>query len=127
MKSSSVQAVYAGVPLASRTRVVWQVRLWDENSTAGDWSECAVFEIGLLTAADWQAQWITGDYTPDPKRRYPVDCFQKHFTTREVKKARLYATAFGIYQAAVNGQTVDGFVLAPRRYRLPQARAVPDL
>ena len=52
MKSSSVQAVYAGVPLASRTRVVWQVRLWDENSTAGDWSECAVFEIGLLTAAD---------------------------------------------------------------------------
>lgn len=42
-----------------------------------------------------------------------MDCFQKHFTTREVKKARLYATAFGIYQAAVNGQTVDGFVLAP--------------
>ncbi len=113
VESSSMQAVYAGVPLASRTRVVWQVRLWDENSTAGDWSECAVFEIGLLTAADWQAQWITGDYTPDPKRRYPADCFQKHFTTGEVKKARLYATACGIYQAAVNGQTVDGFVLAP--------------
>ena len=47
-----MQAVYAGVPLASRTRVVWQGRLWDENSTARDWSECAVFEIGLLTAAD---------------------------------------------------------------------------
>ena len=52
VESSSMQAVYAGVPLASLTRVVWQVRLWDENSTARDWSECAVFEIGLLTAAD---------------------------------------------------------------------------
>ena len=28
VESSSMQAVYAGVPLASRTHVVWQVQLW---------------------------------------------------------------------------------------------------
>lgn len=113
VESASMQTIYAGVPLTSRSCVAWQVRLWDENGAMGDWSETATFEIGLLSPADWQAQWITGDYTPDPNRRYPVDCFQKCFTAGKVKKARLYATACGIYLAAINGQTVDGFVLAP--------------
>ncbi len=113
VESRSMHTTYAGKPLQSRIRVLWQVRLWDENGTAGDWSEPAVFELGLLQAKDWQAQWITGNYTPDPKRRYPVDCFRKKFTAGQVKKARLYATACGIYQASINGQIVEGFSLAP--------------
>ena len=113
VKSCSMQAVYAGTALVSRSRVTWQVRLWDENDAVGDWSAPANFEIGLLAASDWQAEWITGDYVPDPKKRYPVDHFKKSFPAGAVQKARLYATACGIYQAALNGQTIDGFVLAP--------------
>lgn len=113
VESSSMQAVYAGVPLASRTRVVWQVQLWDENGTAGDWSECAAFEIGLLTAADWQAKWITGNYKVDKKQRYSVDCFRKVFSVGQVKKARLYITACGLYEAKLGGQKVGNFCMAP--------------
>lgn len=113
IESHSMCTTYAGTPLHSRIRVLWQVRLWDESDVPGDWSEHAVFELGLLHADDWRAQWITGDYTPDPKQRYPVDCFKKTFAAGEIKKARLYATACGVYQAALNGQTVEGFTLAP--------------
>lgn len=113
IESHSMCTTYAGTPLHSRIRVLWQVRLWDESDVPGDWSEPAVFELGLLHADDWRAQWITGDYTPDPKQRYPVDCFKKTFAAGEIKKARLYATACGVYQAAINGQTVEGFTLAP--------------
>ena len=113
IKSAAMHTAYTGTPLQSRAFVSWQVRLWDENDTPGDWSESAVFELGLLRADDWRAQWITGDYTPDPKRRYPVDCFKKTFTAGQVKKARLYATSCGVYQVAINDKTVDGFALAP--------------
>ena len=113
IESHSMCTNYAGTPLHSRVHVVWQVRLWDENDVPSDWSEPAVFELGLLHADDWRAQWITGDYIPDPKRRYPVDCFKTTFVAGEIKKARLYATACGVYQAALNGQPVEGFTLAP--------------
>ena len=48
--------------LASRQRVLWKVKLWDENDGAGDWSEEAFFEMGLLEPMDWGAKWITGNY-----------------------------------------------------------------
>ena len=34
--------------LESRQRVCWKVRLWDEKDEAGEWSEEAYFEMGLL-------------------------------------------------------------------------------
>ena len=59
--------------LVSRQRVNWKVMLWDENDRAGDWSDDAFFEMGLLDAEDWQAGWITGNYKVNRKERYPVD------------------------------------------------------
>ncbi len=82
VKSSSMQAVYPR-GLASRERVTWKVRLWDETETPGDWSESS-FEMGLLSPNDWKARWITGDYKVDRRQRYPVDCFRKRFTARQV-------------------------------------------
>ncbi len=38
-----------------------------------------------------------------PRERYPVDCFRKQFTPRQVAKARLYITACGLYEARLNG------------------------
>ena len=110
--SSSMQAVYP-VLLRSRERVVWRVRLWDENDEAGDWSE-AFFEMGLLQKSDWQANWIAGNYKVDPKKRYPADCFRKGFSVRgAVKRARLYITACGLYEARLNGERVGTFFMAP--------------
>lgn len=100
----------------SRDIVHWQVRLTDENGKEGKWSERAIFEIGLLSASDWKAEWIMGDYEHDKgeKVRYPVDYFKKLFhLDKEVKKARLYITACGMYEAQVNGKKVGNQVLTP--------------
>ena len=112
VESDEMHAVYP-LPLTSRERVNWKVRLWDENDEPGDWAQ-AFFEMGLLTKDDWTAQWITGDYRPNRKERYPVDCFSKTFTLdKPVKSARLYATACGLYEARLGGKKVGDFVMAP--------------
>lgn len=112
VESASMHTAYP-LPLRSRERVHWKIRLWDENDQPGEWSE-AFFEMGLLEKTDWTARWITGDYTPGKKERYPVDCFRKGFTvTGEVRSARLYATACGLYEARLNGAKAGRFCLAP--------------
>ena len=111
--SSSMRVRYGGAPLSSRARVRWSVRLWDENGLSGDWSEAAFFELGLLSPADWTARWITGNYRVNKKIRYPVDCFRKTLETAQVRKARLYITACGLYEGRLNGIRVGDFALAP--------------
>lgn len=110
---SSMQLQYGGLPLKSRSCVLWQVRLWDETDEPGGWSEQACFEMGLLDPADWQARWITGGYAVNKKQRYPVDCFRKAFSAGKVQKARLYATACGLYESRLNGRRIGEFILAP--------------
>jgi len=58
----SILIPWAGNPLGSRTRVFWQVRIWDKNGDATAWSEPAFFELGLLDpATEWKGRWITAD------------------------------------------------------------------
>ena len=101
--------------LKSRTHVTWCVTVWDEKDEA-ETSEDAWFEIGLLQKKDWTAKWITGDYVPKKKERYPVDCFKKTFAIasgKKVKKARVYMSACGVYEGRVNGEKIGEFILAP--------------
>lgn len=112
VESSSMQTSYP-LPLKSRERVNWKIRLWDENDIPGDWTE-SFFEIGLLEKDDWTALWITGNYTVNRKKRYPADCFRKKFIVKEgLLRARLYITACGLYEARLEGQKVGNFCLAP--------------
>ncbi len=112
VESSAMQAVYP-LPLESRERVTWKIRLWDGNGEAGEWSE-SFFEMGLLQSSDWKAKWITGDYTPKKNMRYPVDCFRKKLSlAKPVASARLYATACGLYEAKLNGRKAGDFCFAP--------------
>ncbi len=112
VSSDSMHADYPN-DLASRQRVEWNATLWDETDSKGESSETAFFETGLLSAGDFAAKWISGNYRVNPKKRYPVDCFKKEFSAHNVAKARLYITACGLYEALVNGKRVDDFVLAP--------------
>ena len=105
--------VYGGPVLHSRERIEWNVTLWDENDQPGEYAG-SWFEMGLLQPADWSARWISGDYKPKVNVRYPVDCFKKTFrTSGEVIRARLYASARGLYDVSVNGKRVESFILAP--------------
>ena len=110
--SSSTMRAEFPKKLVSRQRVEWKVKLWDESGE-GEWSEPAAFEMGLLTPSDWKAAWIAGNYRVNKKKRYPVDCFQKQFTAIGVQKARLYASACGLYEVRLNGVRVGDTVFAP--------------
>ena len=111
----SSESMHADYPndLASRQRVEWSVTLWDETDREDKSSETAFFETGLLSASDFTAKWISGNYLVNKKKRYPVDCFKKEFSAHNVAKARLYITACGLYEALVNSKHVGNFVLAP--------------
>ena len=123
---------YAGRPLHSRDRVEWSVTLWDENGQEGP-ACSAWFELALLEQSDWEAAWISGDYTPQKGYRYPADCFRKSFAlSGRVAAARLYATARGVYDVTVNGARLEDFILAPgvtdvRRRLQVQTYDVTDL
>lgn len=98
--------------LSSRQRIDWTITLWDENDIEGE-NNSAFFETGLFFQSDWKAKWITGNYHVNKKKRYPVDCFKKDFSSSPIQKARLYITACGVYEAKLNGIRIGDFILAP--------------
>ena len=111
VESADMSVIYER-ELKSRERVELYVTLWDENGEMGE-ETSAQFEMGLLHPSDFEAKWICGNYKVDRKKRYPADCFRKSFSAGVVKKARLYASACGIYEAKINGARVGDFVLSP--------------
>ncbi len=47
------------IELSPATRYYWQVRVWDGDAQASEWSEPAWFETGMLAEGDWSgAEWI---------------------------------------------------------------------
>ena len=100
------------LPLSSRDHVIWRVRIFDENGRPSEFSE-ASFEMGLLDEKDFTGKWISGNYRRERKRRYPVDCFKKEFEVNNVRRARLYASALGLYEIEINGRRASDSVLAP--------------
>ncbi len=58
------QVVYAGSALASHQACYWHVQIWDKNGQASGWSSPAAWTMGILTTAEWQAQWIGRDDGP---------------------------------------------------------------
>lgn len=109
----SVQVVYEGQPLQSRQRVYWKVTVWDETNTAHQ-SDGAWFEMGLLQKDDWGAQWIGSALVGGAYSTIPAPYLRKTFTlSGEVKSARLYITALGLYECSINGQPVGDDVFTP--------------
>jgi alpha-L-rhamnosidase len=109
----SLHVVYAGQKLGSRQRVYWNVTVWDESGSANQ-GVPAWFEIGLLKRKDWKAKWIGSSMVGGPRSTVPAPYLRKTFTLPgSVKSARLYVTALGLYECAINGKIVGEDVFTP--------------
>jgi alpha-L-rhamnosidase len=122
---------YAGPQLRSRQRVDWDVKVWTDVGESA-WSSPARWEMGLLGADDWIARWIEpsdSDWGTPGKRHAHV--FRTTFSAGG-SRARLYATAHGVYEVFLNGVRVGELELTPGftsyRHRLQvQTYDVTDL
>ncbi len=112
--SDSVLVGYGGPPLRSGERVSWQVKVWTEQGES-EWSQPHWFELGLLGPGDWSARWITpAEPERPPAGQRPAMFVRGEFGLGQpVVRARLYATAHGIYEAFLNGVRVGDAELTP--------------
>lgn len=105
----SIAITYAGNTLEASTVYQVEVTVWDNkgrHNTGNSW-----FETGLLSGANFQAKWISHDFTDD-ETACPV--FTKKFSiSRKLKSARVYASALGVYEIELNGEKVSDHYFAP--------------
>ncbi|WP_192813709.1 alpha-L-rhamnosidase [Microbacterium yannicii] len=129
----AIDVVYGGAALESDADYSWTVDAW---STEGEEASASgTFGTSLLRVDDWSARWVVpsqkrvdreiftipdivaGRAVPvgDPSERlHPPRRVRQPFHLRDAPvRARLYATARGIYTAEVNGRAVGEEVLAP--------------
>jgi alpha-L-rhamnosidase len=110
----SVHVPYEGPPLRSGCCYTWRVRAWDGEDQPSEWSSLAWWEMGLLSPADWRAQWIEPDWEEDPKAFQPCPYLRHSFSIDgQVRSARAYVTSHGLYELSLNGQRVGDQAFTP--------------
>jgi alpha-L-rhamnosidase len=111
---ASIQVEYAGPPLETARMYYWQVRVADNHSHLSAWSSPARWEMGLLQTDAWKAKWITPNLVEDEAKSNPAPLLRKEFRlSRKVARARLYATAMGLYEIELNGKKVGDQYFTP--------------
>ncbi|MET8080365.1 family 78 glycoside hydrolase catalytic domain [Streptomyces sp. NPDC005303] len=120
-----------GPALASRDRVVWQVRAWSTDGEATPWSRPASWETGLLKRSDWgEARWIEH---PGRAVDQPLPVFARALRVDagrgRVVGARLYLSGVGLQVAWLNDRPITDEVLAPgnSNYQLSAEYRVYDV
>ena len=109
--AQSILVEYLGPNLTPRTEYDWTVTVWDNHGETAEGT--SRFETGLLngSAFEGKAQWIT--HAPDKASPVSPVLYKDFVVQGNVKKARLYATALGVYEAEINGEPVDDTYFHP--------------
>ncbi len=102
-------------PLGSRSTVTWRVRAKSDGAWS-DWSEPCEFETALLSATDWNASFIAAEeaWGRPPRGDRPAQYFQRSFfVDQSPQRARVYATAHGVYELHLDGERLGDLELTP--------------
>ena len=105
----SVLIPYAGTSLEPETTYHVTVEVTDNHENMAE--ETMTFETGIFQPEEFQAKMITHDF-PEEETACPV--FYKTFPLKgAVKCARFYSTAWGVYEAYLNGVRIGDERMAP--------------
>ncbi|MBX3253209.1 MAG: glycoside hydrolase family 78 protein [Chitinophagaceae bacterium] len=110
---------FDGKTLLSGKDYYWKIKIWDEQNVKSEWSEAQRFSMGMLDKKDWKAKWIGAPSVQpvtvqDENIIPPSPLLRKEFAVKKrVKKAKLYATALGVYEMYLNNKKVGDRILAP--------------
>jgi len=119
ISGESSHITFNGRPLQPGRDYYWKLKVWDEQNRERDWSEIQHFSMGLLSKGDWKAKWIGAPSVlpatvQDENIIPPSPLLRKQFSLgKQVKNAKLYATALGVYEMYLNGKKIGDQILAP--------------
>jgi len=123
----TIHIVYDGAPLTSSTRFHWRLDVYDRSGHSAGQAD-SWFETALLHPDEWTAAWIGRDPLTvpmmDPPRDTDISHRVRHLPAplylrrsfepeRRPVRARLYASARGVYEVRLNGAKVGDEELAP--------------
>ena len=103
---------FSGKKLEPGRKYYWKVKVWDQNGQSYKWSNTESFYTALESPEDWNAEWISYEYTKEA----PMPLFRKKFVIRNGQKpvsARLFVCGLGYYEAYLNGNKIGDRVLEP--------------
>ena len=110
---------YEGGDLLSRGAYYWRVKVTCNHGETA-WSDTHHWSMALLNKSEWQAAWIGEDALSNPgetasgNTRLAARYLRKPFTTKKgIKRAMLYISGLGSYEAWLNGERVSEDVFAP--------------
>src|SRR5690554_3015469 len=121
---------YGGKKLTSGQECWWQVRIWDKNDIASEWSDISFWRMGHLNIGDWKAKWIGAPWQsehalpkpqggPDARPEEfgpPAPYLRKNFLIeKQVSKAVAYVTGLGYFEFYANGKKIGNDVLVPNQ------------
>ena len=110
--SDSLYVPWPDTPLSDAEKADVRVRAHGSGSDT-PWSDWVSVETGLTDAWDSVSPISTAEEQPTDSDKRPI-YFRKEFDVpADLKAARLYITALGIYEAQINGERVGDHVLAP--------------
>ena len=110
---------YEGPELKSKAHYYWRVKIIT-NQGQNDWSKINHWSMALLNDSDWQAKWIGEDSisnlneSAEGDTRLAARYLRKPFEVKsKVKRAMIYISGLGSYEAAINGKKISEDVLSP--------------